>query len=458
MQNLSITASALNEIVSNISNKIEHNHMSNITVINSTDLFITFSNYRKEKLLVSLNPAHPFISLVDIKNPCGTKVSNLSDTLRKEVKDSYLSKIETLNNDRVVSFKYIFTNDYFDKEERYMILELIPHRPNLILVNNENKILFATHYADLTNERPIEKGLIYKSLINNNVVQESTFDYEKFQKKANDYYQTALRKRLEEQFKPVLQHIKSRIKTLKQKIKVLNQEMEIAKENYKWKEIGSTILTYAYNEELLKEYISENEIPYDQGQTPGVNANKCFQKYKKAKRTIEIDENELKKTESEIEYLETCLAQSKYMTEDDIIEMANLLFPKKFKIGAKQKIQSKYGELAVNGYKIMYGKNAKQNDQLTFKRANKNDLFLHIQNEHGSHVIIEGNEPDNDTILTACEIALLLSGKDCGDIQYTLVRNVKKGSYLGQAILTSYKTYTIKQIREETQKLLSNSR
>ena len=95
---------------------------------------------------------------------------------------------------------------------------------------------------------------------------------------------------------------------------------------------------------------------------------------------------------------------------------------------------------------------------MTFKRANKNDLFLHIQNEHGSHVIIEGNEPDNDTILTACEIALLMSGKDCGDIQYTLVRNVKKGSYIGQAILTSYKTYTIKQIREETQKLLSNSR
>ena len=458
MQSLIITASALSEIVKNISDKIEHNHISNITVINSSDLFVSLSNYRKEKLLISLNPAHPFISLIEIKNPCGTKVCGLSDTLRKEVKDSYLIKVETVNSDRIVSFKYIYTNDYFDKEERFLILELIPHRPNLILLNSERKILFATHYADLTNDRPIAKGLTYQTLPNTNTISDTGFDYEKFKKISTDYYQTATRKRLEEQYKPVLQHIKSRIKTLKQKLKVLNNEMQKAKENFVYKEIGSTILTLAYNKDDLNTYIKESGIEYDVSQTPGVNANKYFSKYKKAKRTIEMDEIELDKTEKEIDYLETCLSQAKYMNEDDILEMANLLFPKKFRISPKQKVQSKIGEINKNGFRILFGKNAKQNDELTFKKANKKDLFLHIQNEHGSHVIIQGDNPDNETILTACEIALLLSDKDCGDIQYTLVKNVKKGSYLGQAILTSYETYTLKNVRSETAKMLRELR
>ena len=216
------------------------------------------------------------------------------------------------------------------------------------------------------------------------------------------------------------------------------------------------ILTYAYNEEELRQYVKESGIEYDFSLTPGINSNKYFQKYKKAKRTIEMDNIELEKTDDEIKYYETCLAQSKYMNEDDVIELAELLFPNKFKDVSKRKPQSLYGETSVNGTKIFYGKNAKQNEYVTFKKANKEDLFLHIKDTHGSHVVVASPNPDNETILTACEIALLLSGKECGDIQYTKVKNVKKGSFVGQAILTSYQTYTIKEIRSKTKKLLKN--
>ena len=454
MLNLKITANDLKVIVEDINSKISHNHMSNITIINSSDLFISFSMYRKEKLLISLNPQHPFLSLVEIKDPCGTKLGNFSDVLRKEVKDSYLLSVDAVNNDRIVSFKYVFTNDYFEKEERHMIVELIPHRPNLILLNSEGKIIYATHTTDISNPRPVMRGLIYQYPENNGEIIGNDFDYTSFKEGANEYYIEAKRKRLEEQYKPVLQHIKSRIKTLKQKIKVLHKEMETANENLKWQDIGQMILTYAYDEKELENYVKEKDVPYDFSLTPGVNSNKCFQKYKKAKRTIEMDQIELEKTESEIDYYETCLAQSKYMNEDEIMELANLLFPNKFKLANKKKIESKPGELIINDIKIYYGKNAKQNEQLTFKKANKDDLFLHIKDEHGSHVVIAHPNPDNDTILVACEIALLLSGKDCGDIQYTKIKNVKKGSFMGQAILTSYQTYTIKSIRPKTKKLL----
>ena len=448
------TAYNIDEIVQDLSNKIVFNHMSNITIINSTDFFISFSNYRKEKLIVSLNPNDPFISLAEINTPCGTKISSLNDILRKEVKDGLITKIESVNNDRVVSIHYSFTNDYFDKEKRELIIELIPHRPNLVILNEEKTILFANHYTDLANEHRIIKGLKYEVMENKNTYTKVPFDMDVYKKNAADYYYLALRKRLEEKFKPVLQHIKSRIKTLKQKLKVLDLEMNKAKENLRNKEIGQMILTYSYSNDDLMNYLKENNIEYDYSLSSGVNAEKYFQKYKKAKRTIEMDQKEIDKTHDEIHYLEVCLSQTAYMNEDDIMELANLLFPKKFKIGPKTKLQAKPSEVIVDGVKIMYGKNAKQNNILTFQKAMKNHWFFHLKDVHGSHVIVFDENPSKEIILTACEIALLLNGQDSGDIQSTQVKNIKKGSFVGQAILTSYITYTINGVRESTIDLL----
>ena len=451
-----ITASSLKIIAEELTSKIVNNHISNITVINSHDLFLSFSMCRKEKLLVSLNPNNPLVSLITIDNPVGTKVGALSDTLRKELKDAYILGITTINNDRILEIDFVKTNDYFEKEKKKIIIELIPHRPNLILLNENNKIFYATHYTDALNEHPVMRNLIYKEPENNNdFVEEKSFNLVKFKNEVEKYYNTAVHKRLEEQFKPVLQHIKSRIKTLKKKITVLDKEIETAKDNLKSQEIGQMILTYANDEESLLEYIKENEIDYNQSLTPGVNANKYFAKYKKAKRTLEIDKKEQEKTIDEIAYLESCLVQSKFMDEEDIIELTELLFPNKFKMGNnKKKIEAKPGELTVDGVKIYFGKNAKQNDYLTFKKAHKDHYFFHIKDVHGSHVIVGNNKPNKEIILTACELALLLSQKECGDVQCTQVKNIKKGSFLGQALLTSYETYTINSIREETKKLL----
>lgn len=454
MNQIKLTSKSLKIIVEDIANKINFNHMSNITLINSSDLFITFSMYRKEKLLISLNPQQPFLSLINIPNPCGTKIGNFSDILRKEVKDGFLTSIETLNDDRVVIISYNHTNELFEKEERKIIIELIPHRPNFIIIDSENTILFASHYLDFSNERPVLKGIKYQPLVNNNAINDSIFDIDEYKKEAEEYYVQALRKRIDEQSKPILQHIKSRTKTLKNKIKVLQEEMDKANDDLEYQKIGNEILTLSYEPELLSDYIKENQIDYDSSKTPSYNSTKYFNKYKKAKRTLEMDKIELEKTEDEVAYLQDCLSEAKYMNEEDILELGNLLFPNKFKIPSKRKIESKPGEVIINNQKIYYGKNAKQNDALTFKKANKDDLFLHIKDNHGSHVIIASSNPDNEVILTACEIALLLSNKNDGEILYTKVKNVKKGSSLGQAILTSYKSYYIKSIRSKTKKLL----
>ena len=90
-----------------------------------------------------------------------------------------------------------------------------------------------------------------------------------------------------------------------------------------------------------------------------------------------------------------------------------------------------------------------------YSQYNKNDTYLHIKDMHGSHVIIHNENPTNEQLLVGAEIALILSNQEAGDIYYTKIRNVKKGSSLGEANLLSYKTITLKSVRDSTKILLN---
>ena len=82
------------------------------------------------------------------------------------------------------------------------------------------------------------------------------------------------------------------------------------------------------------------------------------------------------------------------------------------------------------GYKLLVGRNNIQNDRLTFKTAEKHDLWFHVKDIPGSHVIMvtEGDEPSEQDYTEAAETAAHFS-KATGDlvaVDYTAVKNVKK--------------------------------
>ena len=115
-------------------------------------------------------------------------------------------------------------------------------------------------------------------------------------------------------------------------------------------------------------------------------------------------------------------------------------------------------EVERNGTKILFGKSAKQNDCLTFLLDTaKEHPWLHVNGTTGSHVMIKKENPSDEDIRTACEIALLNSGKQDGDILLTLRKNVRKGNVMGLAIVKDAKTIHLKNIRSETIILLSTA-
>ena len=103
--------------------------------------------------------------------------------------------------------------------------------------------------------------------------------------------------------------------------------------------------------------------------------------------------------------------------------------------------------IAPDGTEILIGKNNAQNDRLTFKIADDNDIWLHTKDITGSHVIIRcgGVEPSAETLLYAAKLAVNFS-KACGSssvpVDYTLCKFVKKpsGAKPGFVIFTNQRT------------------
>ena len=101
----------------------------------------------------------------------------------------------------------------------------------------------------------------------------------------------------------------------------------------------------------------------------------------------------------------------------------------------------------IDGFTVLVGKNNKQNDYLTTKLANDDDIWFHVKDFHGSHVILRTNgiEPSQETINKCASLAKEHSkARESSNISvdYTLAKHVKKpsGSKPGMVIYEDYTT------------------
>ncbi len=103
---------------------------------------------------------------------------------------------------------------------------------------------------------------------------------------------------------------------------------------------------------------------------------------------------------------------------------------------------------STDGLPIFVGRNARENDELTFGLAQSDDLWFHARGTPGSHVVVRlehRTSPPPETIRDAATLALLYSdlkksGK--GDVIYTRRKWVKKakGQAPGTVIVTQEKS------------------
>ena len=185
------------------------------------------------------------------------------------------------------------------------------------------------------------------------------------------------------------------------------------------------------------------------------NAQKYYQRYQKAKNSIQILHEQIDLTKKEIDYFDslmTSMSQASYYDALEIKEeLENEGYIKKRKKKntiRKKQIPHFLSYITKDGIEIDIGKNNLQNDYLTFKYAHRYDTWFHAKDMPGSHVIVKAQELDEYTIRLAAKIAAYYSkGKNSSSVpvNYTLVKTLKKpsGSKPGKVILDNYKTIYI---------------
>ena len=183
----------------------------------------------------------------------------------------------------------------------------------------------------------------------------------------------------------------------------------------------------------------EIEIELDTRLSPSQNAQRLYKLYNKSKTAKAVLTEQIAKWESELIYLDTVRAfLDKAECEDDLTELREELYRSGYSSQMKdyrpqKKIKLKPIELSTSGgYPILVGRNNIQNDHLTFKLAAKDDIWFHVKDIPGSHVIMvtDGEEPSEQDYTEAAEIAAYYSKASGAPVavDYTKVKNVKKPS------------------------------
>ena len=183
-----------------------------------------------------------------------------------------------------------------------------------------------------------------------------------------------------------------------------------------------------------------------------VNANKYYQQYQKKRKGKAFIEEQLQIANNELEYFKSLSEQLAIANYSDALDIKEELskygyLKKPISKNKKKKTINLY-QIKVDDCTITFGKNNIQNNYLTFEYAKSNYTWFHAKQFHGSHVVVDTNEPNEKIIRICANLAAYYSqGRFSSSVpvDYCLVKDIKKikGYKPGFVTFKNYKTIFI---------------
>lgn len=419
----------------------------------------SFSLSRGGRLLINCSPNDPYVTISSSSLLVHGLSTPLSAYFRNKLSHARILQVESVPGERILSFSLKGTNEIFEEENLTLQIELIPHHPNLFLLDETGKILIAKRYSSITDQRVLLRGGMYSlpAPFQTNKKLDDAFDYDAYLQETSAKETSLLESRKTQKFEKLIKTLKTKKKAAERKIECILKDIDAASAHLNDGEYGQYIFTYlssVQSETGVMDYYG-TPIPLDPKKSNVQNAEAFFTRAKKAKTTISKSEEFLALAQKELERY-SLLLDTLSISDEAALEA----FTKEFHLDGKETDvikKSPLGDSASLPYKVEYngttfwfGKSALQNDCLSFLYATKKDrLWFHVKNAHGAHLILQKDHPSNDDIFAACCFTLLASKKEDGEVQYTEHKFVKRGGVPGQAVLGSYQSAYIPHIPEE---------
>ncbi len=265
--------------------------------------------------------------------------------------------------------------------------------------------------------------------------------YTSFSQLIDSFYSSeSLKDRIKIKTNNISSFIDKLIKKNENKIVKLYDELDQSKKAETYKLYGELLIANSYINEktdkinVLNYYTNENiTIPLDKKLYIKENANLYFKKYKKAKTTEVYAKKELEEANNEIEYFKLLKAQIEHAeVVEDVLQIQDELIKEHYLIPQHKlsKLQKpKILTYELNGSLIYVGKNNLQNEIVTHELSNKDDLWFHVKDAPGSHVLLKKSdnytEEDIRTCANLAAIYSTMSTSSSVPVNYTKVKFIK---------------------------------
>ena len=262
------------------------------------------------------------------------------------------------------------------------------------------------------------------------------------------------------------------LQRVRRKLAVQEKELEATFDRERLRQLGDIVTANIHRiqkgqtvleaEDFYDEDMKVIQIPISPLLSPQQNAAKFYKDYTRMKNAEKELTRQMELGRQEEQYLRSVLEElDRAQTEQELEEIRRELQDGGYLRPDAGKKRVKQGKLSpmrfesTDGYPIYVGRNNRQNDELTFRLARKDDIWLHAQKVHGCHVIIScgGTKPPDDTVTQAAQLAAYYSESTGGQnipVDVTPVKQVKKlpGAKPGMVIYHTYNTVIVNPYKE----------
>lgn len=326
---------------------------------------------------------------------------------------------------------------------------------------------------EILNRGKIQKVLTYNEFSefsqkeNKNLESENGRKYfETLNDGLNAYFKTTITSNvISEKKKNLLKYVDSQIKKFKKIEKNIKVDLKKNENFENYKNIGDILaanmhqIKYGIKKVTVFDFYNNQQITInlDPLLSPNDNLNFYYNKYNKGKRTISALNSRFLDIQNEIKYFEEIKMfiekENDFIGIEEIENELNLTNngnKSKNKIKLNKPKKRDLLSFDYNGFQIFVGRNNKENEEISFSKGQPNDIWLHIKDIPGSHVLILRNNQElpNDVLLHAANLACEYSKAKKGDkvtVDYCERKFVKKikNSKPGNVIYTNFHSLLI---------------
>ena len=426
---------------------------ANIILVNENGRIIDslrHSDVESGGRLILPNAVYEFPEVQNKLNPLTTELSVI---IKKAEETSYLKTVD--------GFSPLICREIEESEnpkDRFaQILNDLKTDGNPILILDNNNLPFDFTFTDIK-----QYGSTFK-----------TEKFESFSALLDGFYtKKETVSRINSSAKDIIKLINNLKNRTEKKISLRLLDLEKCKNRETLRVYGELIKANLYSikngsefAEVVNYYDSELKtvkIPLNPAISPSANANKYFKDHKKSYTAEQTLTALIEKDQKELEYFDAVLDSiNRSSTLSDLQEIREELeetgyikrTKDKRKKGNSNSVFKEY--TSREGYRILVGKNNRQNDLITTQIASKLDLWFHAKDIAGSHVLVMsgGKVVSDQTVLQAATLAAKNSKAAASSkvaVDYTPVKFVKKpnGAKPGMVIYTTNKTIFVNPTEE----------